>query len=194
VNFKKLTRRWNAKTRLMLTLELAVILPVGVLIGLSVHHLKHIQRDKAVAAAIQRDFSQVLVISEKRINERAYELLDDARKQFPKPAAACAGSLDKVLTAHPYVAHLFVYHPERGWVFRSQPSRLGEAPFRQESESFLKMSQGWMPGYYEDLTTGLKKKEKHTGVPYSMEGYWASRGDKRLYRPFALFLVPGEEN
>ena len=49
--------RWNAKTRLILTLELAVILPVGVLIGLSVHHLKHIERDKAVAAAIQRDFN-----------------------------------------------------------------------------------------------------------------------------------------
>jgi hypothetical protein len=39
----KLTPSWNAKTRLLLTLELAVILPVAVLIGLSVHHLKHIE-------------------------------------------------------------------------------------------------------------------------------------------------------
>jgi signal transduction histidine kinase len=193
VNFKRLTRRWNERTRLMLTLELAVILPVAVLIGLSVHHLKQIERDKAVAAAIQRDFSQVLAISEKRINERAYELLDDVRKQFPKPRAACSGSLDKILIAHPYVAHLFVYHPERGWVFRSQPSRLDEPEFREESESFLKMSQAWMPGYYEDLVAGLKKKEKYTGVSYGFENNWCVRGDKRLYQSFAMFVIPGED-
>lgn len=192
MNFKKLTRRWNEKTRLMLTLELAVILPVGVLIGLSVHHLKNIQRDRAVAAAIQRDFSQVLAISEKRINERAYDLLDDVRKQFPKSSAACSGSLDKVLTAHPYVAHAFVYHPVRGWVFRSQPSRMSEPEFHEESESLLKMSQGWMPGYYEELVSALIKREKHTGVPYAFENNWCIRGDKRLYQSFAMFLIPGE--
>ncbi|HEX6502376.1 MAG TPA: HAMP domain-containing sensor histidine kinase [Terriglobales bacterium] len=192
MNFKKLTRRWNEKTRLMLTLELAVILPVGVLIGLSVHHLKNIQRDRAVAAAIQRDFSQVLMISEKRINERAYDLLDDVRKQFPKSSAACSGSLDKILTAHPYVAHAFVYHPVRGWVFRSQPSRLSEPEFHEESESLLKMSQGWMPGYYEELVSALIKREKHSGVPYAFENNWCIRGDKRLYQSFAMFLIPGE--
>ena len=192
MNFKKLTRRWNEKTRLMLTLELAVILPVGVLIGLSVHHLKNIQRDRAVAAAIQRDFSQVLAISEKRINERAYDLLDDVRKQFPKSSAVCSGSLDKILTAHPYVAHAFVYHPVRGWVFRSQPSRMAEPEFHEESESLLKMSQGWMPGYYEELVSALIKREKHTGVPYAFENNWCIRGDKRLYQSFAMFLIPGE--
>src|SRR5215475_15266837 len=97
----KLTPRWNAKTRLLLTLELAVVLPVAVLIGLSVHHLKHIERDKAVAAAIQRDFDQVLAISEKQINERTYDLLDDVRKQFPNLSAASNGTLDKILAAHP---------------------------------------------------------------------------------------------
>ena len=105
---------WNAKTRLLLTLELAVILPVAVLIGLSVNHLRHIERDKAVAAAIQRDFDQVLTISEKQINERAYDLIDDVRKQFPKPSAACSVTLDKILTAHPYAAHVFIYSPEGG--------------------------------------------------------------------------------
>src|SRR5215469_13448335 len=115
----------------MLTLELAVVLPVGVLIGLSVHHLKSIERDKAVAAAIQRDFDQVLAISEKQINERAYDLIDDVRKQFPKPSAACSGTLDKILTTHPYAAHVFIYNPEgaANWVFRSQPDRMMEPEF-----------------------------------------------------------------
>ncbi len=191
MNFKKLTRRWNERTRLMLTLELAVILPVAVLIGLSVHHLKHIERDKAVAAAIQRDFSQVLAISEKQINEKAYDLIDDVRKQFPKPNAACSGTLDKILATHPYAAHVFVYNPEgQAWIFRSQPDRLNEPDFREESESFYKMARTWMPPYYDELAQGLVKKEKRTGLSYACENNWPSRGDKHLYQSFAMFLIP----
>jgi signal transduction histidine kinase len=191
VNFNKLTRRWNAKTRLMLTLELAIILPVGVLIGLSVHHLKHFERDKAVAAAIQRDFTQVLGISEKQINEKAYDLIDDVRKKFPKSSAACSGSLDKILTAHPYAAHVFIYNPEgESWIFRSQPDRLKEPDFREESEGFIKMAKVWMPSYYDELVESLEKKERHSLLPYSCESNWPSRGDKHVYQSLVMFLIP----
>ena len=77
------TKRWNEKTRLLLTLELAVILPAAALVFLSAWHVLHIQRDRAVEAAIQRDFSQVLTISEKQINHKANELVDDVRMDFP---------------------------------------------------------------------------------------------------------------
>ena len=194
MNFKKLSPRWNAKTRLILTLELAVILPVGVLIGLSVHHLKHIERDKAVAAAIQRDFNQVLAISEKQINERAYDLIDDVRKQFPKPGgAACSGTLDKILTTHPYAAHVFIYNPEEGnWVFRSQPDRMKEPEFHEESESFFKMARSWMPPYYDELVGSLEKKER-TGLSYICENNWPTRGDKHLYQSLTMFLIPAPD-
>ncbi|MBV8477458.1 MAG: hypothetical protein JOZ36_12390, partial [Acidobacteria bacterium] len=166
MNFKKLTRRWNERTRLMLTLQLAVILPVAVLIGLSVHHLKHIQRDRAVAAAIQRDFSQVLAISEKQINQKAFELIDDVRKKFPKPGTACSGNLDKLLVAHPYAAHVFIFDPHSGWVFRSQPERLKEGDFQEEGENFFKMARAWIPSSYDEVVQELTKKEKRTGLPY----------------------------
>ena len=83
------TKRRNEKTRLLLTLELAVILPAAALVFLSAWHVLHIQRDRAVEAAIQRDFSQVLAISEKQINHKAYELVDDVRTEFPAPSEAC---------------------------------------------------------------------------------------------------------
>ena len=79
------TKRRNEKTRLLLTLELAVILPAAALVFVSAWHVLHIQRDRAVEAAIQRDFSQVLAISEKQINHKAYELVDDVRMDFPAP-------------------------------------------------------------------------------------------------------------
>src|SRR5215471_1922322 len=93
----------NARTRLMLIMELAVILPAATLVLLSARHLQTIQRDRAVEAAIQRDFSQVLAISEKQINHRAYELMDDVRNEFPLPGEACSATLDRILSAHPYV-------------------------------------------------------------------------------------------
>src|ERR1700682_5474019 len=86
---KMKTKRWNEKTRLLLTLELAVILPAAALVILSAWHVLHIQRDRAVEAAIQRDFSQVLAISEKQFNHGAFELADDVRSGFPSPGNVC---------------------------------------------------------------------------------------------------------
>jgi len=74
----------------MLTLELAVVLPAAALVILSALHLKSIERDRGVQAAFQRDFTQVLAISEKQINQKAYELIDDVRDQFPASGPACA--------------------------------------------------------------------------------------------------------
>src|SRR5579862_10071824 len=119
----KSKRRWNERTRLILTLELAVVLPAAALVILSAVHLESIQRDRGVQAAFQRDFTQVLAISEKQMNQRAYELIDDVRDQFPASGAACAETMDRILATHPYVGHLFVYDPSVGLVFRSQPGR-----------------------------------------------------------------------
>ena len=66
----KVKRPTSARTRLMLILQLAVILPAATLVILSAWQLRHIQRDRAVEAAIQQYFGQVLGISEKRINHK----------------------------------------------------------------------------------------------------------------------------
>jgi hypothetical protein len=86
----KLKRRWNERTRVMLTLELAVVLPAAALVILSVAHLRGIQRDRGVEAAFQRDFNHVLAISEKQFNQKAYDLVDDVREDFPSAGDACA--------------------------------------------------------------------------------------------------------
>ena len=140
----KAKRPRNERIRLILTLELAVVLPAAVLVILSAWHLKTIQRDRAVEAAIQRDFSQVLAISEKQINHKAYELVDDVRSEFPMPGNACNITMDRILTTHPYVAHLMLYDPEQGFVIRSQPYRIKNDPgFRDEADHMSKMMEGW---------------------------------------------------
>ena len=75
----------------------------------------------------------MLAISEKHINHKAVDLVDDATTSFPRPGNVCTETLDRILAAHPYVAHAFLYDPMNGMVFRSQPSRLREPDFGAEA-------------------------------------------------------------
>src|SRR5215813_4991698 len=150
----------HERSRLILTLELAVVLPAAALVILSALHLKGIQRDRAVEAAIQRDFSQMLAISEKHFNREAYSLADDARADFPGQDRVCEGTLEKILAEHPYVAHVFMFSPQRGLQFASQPGRMNNPDFRAESESLRKMFDGWLSMDFDDFSSKLGKLEK----------------------------------
>ena len=79
----RLRKFWSGhnRIRLMLTLELAVMLPAAALIYINFYHLKSIQRDKVLEAAIHGDFYQMLAISEKQINQKAYKLTEEARAE-----------------------------------------------------------------------------------------------------------------
>ena len=183
-----LKRRWNERTRLMLTLELAVVLPAATLVILSAMHVNSIQRDKGVQAAFQRDFSHVLKISEKEINEKAYELADDVRNDIPGAGDACSETMDRILASHPYVAHLFLYDPSTGLVFRSQPYRLKDSSFHEEAVDLSSMFSGWMQVEYKDEAKGLQEMAKK-GERYYFFDNWAPRGEKRVYQSGAIFLA-----
>ena len=185
----KSKRRWNERTRVILTLELAVVLPAAALVILSALHLKTIQRDRAVEAAIQRDFSQVLAISEKQINEKASDLINDARAEFPTPREACTETLERILGAHPYIANVFMDNPRIGMMFRSQPDRAQDAAFQAESEYHRRMNEGWLKMDFDDAVHGLKKRKGNLHY----EGYWPARGEKHLYQSTAYFLTTDPE-
>jgi len=187
------TKPRNERTRLLLTLELAVVLPAAALVFLSAWHVLHIQRDRAVEAAIQRDFSQVLAISEKQINQKAKELVDDVRADFPPPDEVCAPTLDRILLTHPYVAHVFVFSPDGGMVFRSQADRLkNNEGFHQEADYLSKMFEGWLKMDFSSMSERLVHSQKK-GSPYMFEAEWVPHGDKKVYESTALFVVPGEK-
>jgi signal transduction histidine kinase len=188
----KLKRFWNEKTRLMLTLELAVALPAAALIIASVWHLRSIQRENAVEALIQRDFAHVLAISEKHMNQKAYDLVDDVRNDFPGPSLACSGTLDKILTSHPYASHVFLYSPGTGLMFRSQPDQMNDPDFAKDSAEASKMFDGWFKMEFDGIVKEIQKVQKK-GIPYDFENSSMQRGDKHLYRNIAMFLIKDEE-
>jgi signal transduction histidine kinase len=184
----KMKRRWNQRTRLMLTLELAVVLPAAALVILSAWHLNGIQRDRGVEAAFQRDFNQILAISEKQINEKAEGMADEVRGQFAGPGNTCVETLDRILATHPYIAHVFVYEPNGGLTFRSQPSRLKDPSFRTEADDLSSMTGGWLKMEYKDEVKGFEEKAK-AGRRYYFFDNWPMRGEKHLYQSAALFLL-----
>ena len=184
-------RRVNERTRSILLLELAVVVPAAALVMFAAWHLNHIKQDRAVEAAIDRDFFQVMAISEKQINKKTGELIEDVRADFPAPGDACSETLDRILAAHPYAAHLYVYDPEHGSVFRSEQDRLKNEPaFRMESENMGKMFDGWMKLEYDEEVEKLAKQEKKNDpYPYVVFANRPMRGDKHLYQLGALFLI-----
>jgi len=181
---------WNERTRLVLTLELAVVLPAAALIIFMALRLKSIQRDRQVEAAIQRDFYEVLAISEKHMSEKAFELVDPVRHQFPPANQACPESLDGLLEQYPYAAHLFLYNPDRGAIFRSRQARMREPDFRTEGDELAKMMAGWAKIDYDYMVKKLHELDSKGKTPVFYDGSHVSRGDRHLYQSIAVFLLP----
>jgi hypothetical protein len=117
----------NTRSRLFLTLGLAVVLPALGFVYVSFKHVKSIQRDKKVEALIHRDFQYILSISEKRISQKSNSLVDQARDLFPLDNDSEAGKqkkLNELLAQTPWFAYAFIYDGEKGekgFIMQAQP-------------------------------------------------------------------------
>src|ERR1700719_2132291 len=102
-------KKWRLtdRTRTLLTLELAIVLPAAALMGFSIWNLKHLQHSGGFEAAIQRELSHVLKIAEKKTWHQANDLVTPVRTQFPNPRQdrmAIKAQLEHVLTDNPEFA------------------------------------------------------------------------------------------
>jgi len=180
----------NNRFRLMLTLGLAVVLPAAALIYANVHHLKAIQRDKKVEALIHRDFEQMLAISEKKINEKAYTMTEEVRELFPAPDTDTDSEkekrLDLILSKSPWLAHVFLFDVEKGLLLRSQPQQMNENYFRQEHEHLNVMYGGWFGLEGKMLLDEMRKKSR----PITCYGSPVKRPGGYAYMTSAFFVLP----
>ena len=80
-------KKWRLtdRTRTLLTLELAIVLPAAALMGFSIWNLKHLQHSGGFEAAIQRDLSHVLKIAEKKTLHNGQSTYYASSYRFPKP-------------------------------------------------------------------------------------------------------------
>ncbi|HEU4795057.1 MAG TPA: hypothetical protein VFT02_05455, partial [Pyrinomonadaceae bacterium] len=107
----------TTRTRLFLTLGIAVVLPALSLVYVSFSHVKSIQRDKKVEALIHRDFQYILTISEKKISQKSNSLVEQARDLFPSDKdneADKRKKLNELLAKTPWFAYAFIYDADKG--------------------------------------------------------------------------------
>jgi hypothetical protein len=178
---------------MLLTLELAIILPAASLMAFSIWNLRHIQRDKAIEAAIQRDFTYVLRFAEKKTWHKANDMLAPVRKQFP-----CAGDgvkiksqLDGILAAHPEFLYAILYDKDRDlFTWRLQPAREGDEAFRKHMTDSIAMTGKWLPMEAPDMVHRVRMSAEREEMPFGFEGGWTDRNDEHYYGSMAYFIPP----
>jgi hypothetical protein len=153
-------RRWR-KPPPMLVFMLAVMLPAAALIVVNIVWLRHIQRDKVMDAAIQRDYQHMLKIAEKRIVERAYETSETASAQFPD--VDDSDGLDTFLKTHPEIAHAFLWTGKGNLDFRSQPARMTDPDFQAENKELSSEFRALFDLWSGDHIAMVKRNEAVEG-------------------------------
>jgi signal transduction histidine kinase len=188
-------RRLTDRTRLLLTLELAIMLPAALLMFFSIWNLHHIQRDKAIEAAIQRDFTYVLKIAEKKTLRRASDILTPVRKEFPcaDDGANIKSQLESILAAHPEFVYAILYDKDHDVLtWRFQPAREADEAFRKRMTDIMTMSSKWLPLDSESMVHKLRMTTEKDEMPFGFEGGWSDRNDEHehYYWNAAYFIPP----
>jgi signal transduction histidine kinase len=175
--------------RLLLTLGLSVVLPALALIFVNFQHLKSIKRDKKVEALIHREFQYVLSVSEKKINQKAYSMLEDLRPQFPSYQSTeedKTKQLDQILAKSPWVAHILVFEHGKPMIFRSQPQRMNQKYFCEEHDLFAEVYHTWLSLDSKTMLESMGKKPH----PFTCYTGPTKRPGGLAYVTAAFFSVP----
>jgi signal transduction histidine kinase len=172
-----------------MVLMLAVMLPAAALIVFGAVYLRGIQRDKAIEAAFQRDYQQVLAIAEKRIDERAYDGAEESRSRFPNVENPV--ELASFLAKQPHIAHAFLWTGKGTLAFRSQPSRMSDPRYCVEDGELSSHLGAWWDIQGKDLIAKLKRMEAGAGPHVYFTDHWVTRNDKMVYQSLVLFLPRG---
>ena len=192
-----MSKKWRLtdRTRTLLTLELAIVLPAAALLGFSIWNLKHIQRSEAIEAAIQREFSHVLHIAEKKSWHQADDLVTPVRQAFPDPDedhAAALAKLEQILSAHPEFAYALIYDKKKNLLLsRGQPARDHDQQFCAGTQDTINAVSTWLPLEAPTLAARIRAMEEKDEDPVVFDGGWALEKNQNTYWNVAYFIPPG---
>src|SRR5215472_3694780 len=182
-------RFWNVRTRLLLTLGL-VVLPAAALVLFGIQHLESIERGHTVEAAIHGDFQQMLSIFDKRLSERAFEMMDSVRPSFPSPLDTDVDDqLDKILASHPWALYALIYDKETGTVLRAQPGKSQDPECRIGGEHLQHGIQLWFDVEGSMLMGKVRRLQKNSEPPYFSWSDQVHRGDKEVFQSMVFFPI-----
>jgi signal transduction histidine kinase len=192
-----MSKKWRLtdRTRTLLTLELAIVLPAAALMGFSIVNLKNIQRNKAIEAAIQRDFIHVLKIAERKSWERANDLLTPVLREFPSPEgdpSEIKAKLGHILSEHPEFAYAILYDKKNNLLLsRIQPGRDWDKAFCGRSQDEINMASGWVGMEAPDMAKRLRLMAEKGDQAVTFSGGWTLfENHQRTYWNVVFFIPP----
>ncbi len=190
-----MSKKWRLtdRTRTLLTLELAIVLPAAALMAFSMWNLTHIQRDQAIEAAIQRDFTYVLKIAEKKSWEKASELVAPVRKEYPSPddGPKINAQLDRILSEHPEFAYAVLYDKKNKlMVSRMQPNCDGDDDFCARMQDEINIVQSWLPVEAPTMGEKLRMMAEKGDPSVAFYGEWRLSRNQHVYSNVAYFIPP----
>jgi signal transduction histidine kinase len=173
---------------------LAIVLPAAALMGFSIWNLKHIQRDKYIEAAIQRDFTSVLKIAQRKSWERANEVLEPVRREFPSQgdSAKVKAVLESILEKHPELSYAIFYDKRSHMMVSAMQSTAGRgADFCAHIQEEVSSIQSWLPLDAPETVEHLRMMAKNGDYSPHYYGGWMTKGDRRYYVHYAFFIPEG---
>jgi signal transduction histidine kinase len=190
-----MAKKWRLtdRTRTLLTLELAIVLPAAALMAFSIWNLKQIQRDQAIEAAIQRDFSYVLKIAEKKSWERANEMVTPVRKEFSglEDGLKTKSILEHILLEHPEYSYAALYDKKTNQLIsRMQPGHDMDAVYCGHVQEEINSVASWLPVESTSMVKHLRAMEGKGEEPVAFYGGWTMRENQNSYWHIAYFIPP----
>ena len=185
-------KRLTDRTRMLLTLELAIVLPAASLMAFSVWNLHQIQRDKAIEAAIQRDFTSVLRFAEKKVWHKAAGILTPVRQEFPTCASrgeVIKQQLDRILAAHPEFQYVALYDKDSEvLLWRFQERQDADETWHKRLTYLMNMTDKWLPIEAPQMVHRLRVSSEKDEMPFGFDGGWVERDDDHYFYNFGYFI------
>src|SRR5260370_27180130 len=127
----------------------------------------------------------MVAYTEKKIDKKAYAMIEEARDLFPSPDIEPhekEKQLDLILSKNPWMAHAFLYD-EKGIVMRSRPEQMSDKYIRDEHQRQAENFSGWFGLDCKSLVEMLHKKSRPISVSYDH----TKRADGAAYLSTAFF-------
>jgi signal transduction histidine kinase len=187
--------RLTARTRTLLTLELAITLPAAALMAFSVLNLKNIQRSEGFESAIRQDFSHVLWIAEKKALYKTNDMITPIREEFPSPdqdRATIKAKLEHILLEHPELSYAFLYDKKNNlMISRAQPARDMDSQFCARAQDEINLVATWFPLEAPELSARVRIMAEKDEPPVVVTGGWFHHENQyNYYWNLAYFLPP----
>jgi len=173
-----MSKKWRLtdRTRTLLTLELAIVLPAAALLGFSVWNLNRIQRSEFVEAAYQRDLSHVLKFAEKKSWHQAVELVNPLRKEFPNPdedRGVIKTKLEQMLKTHPEYSYALLFDKKNNLLVSvAQPGRDQDREFCAITQDAINAVSTWIPLEAKHMGGQVRAMAEKDEEPVAFYGGW----------------------